>query len=168
MPDGPSAPILHPYKGGRAFGAGREVLAYVRDLGPAGFGFTVLAGAYAASAFRTGFASMAEARDAALPLISGAGRTVHNETVEGFPSAAATGRALGGLEELGQRVVLGGSLRRGDVVPALGRHAEVGQQLVRLGARLAERHERRVGLGRPARAGDGQPVPLEPGRGLAL
>ena len=72
MPDGPPAPILYPYKGGRAFKAGRKVLAYVRDLGPAGFGFTVLAGAHAASAFRTGFASMAEACDAALPLITGA------------------------------------------------------------------------------------------------
>ena len=133
MPDGPSAPILHPYKGGRAFGAGREVLADVRDLGPAGFGFTVLAGAYAASALRTGFASMAEARDAALPLISGAGRTVHNETVEGFPSAAAAGRALRGLEELGQRVVRAGRLRRRHVVLAARRHAEVGQQPVRPG-----------------------------------
>ena len=72
MTDSPAAPTLVPFKGGRAFEAGREVLAYVRDLGPARFGFTVLAGAHASSAFRTGFPTLAEACDAALPLITGA------------------------------------------------------------------------------------------------
>jgi hypothetical protein len=92
MPDGPAAPTLCPYKGGRAFKAGRKVLAYVRDLGPAGYGFTVLAGAHAASSFRTGFESMADACEAALPLVAGASGSSRGGTVEGFPSASAAGR----------------------------------------------------------------------------
>ena len=96
----------------------------------------------------------------------GRARSSRDGTVEGFPISGRGGPGLGGLKNLA-----GGSSGRRPA-PATrssgpGRHAEVGQQPVRLGAGLA--HHGSAGWALVALlGGDGQPSRSSTRRGLAL